>query len=137
MVEDKTMVVDRGNDEGIIKDKIRHDLNSLTTFEESKIPEEESSNAKILEILLDNKNINLKTEVSDGEILELAKLETVANKLNNNILAQFLTTFKELRVSKNRQGRKEIVGNIREEEEKSRNFIDQFVGDLAGKNRSQ
>jgi hypothetical protein len=112
--------------------KLKTDLASLTQFEEIIEPTESDSD-KVLEILLDRKDINLKTELNDKEILEIARLEVLSTKINSPSLASFLSKFKELRVSKDRQGRKEIIGAIQGNNTKSSNgFFDQFVTDLVG-----
>jgi len=122
------------NQEENVRKKVKHDLQSLTTFEEEVPEEEPSDKTKVLQILLEPENINLKTELIDREIIELARLEVVKDKINSPSLDLFLQSFKELRVSKNRQGRKEIVGAAQDDDvKKSQGFFDQFVTDLVGK----
>ena len=117
-----------------IRKKVGFDLDSLSTFEENREKPEDSEREKILQILLESKDINLKTELSDTEILEISKLQVISNSIVSPSLDLFLLNFKELRVSKNRQGRKEIVGAIQDDEtKKGNNFFDQFITDLVGK----
>jgi len=117
-----------------IREKIKYDLDNLTTLEEDVPEDTPGIDEKILEILLNTKDINLKTELNDKEILEISRLEILSQKTNNNVLNEFLTTFKELRVSKDRQGRKEILGAIQDNSTKQQSgFFNQFVEDIIGK----
>ena len=118
-----------------LQEKLKYDLNSLTTLEEDKGEIEPSDKEKVLEILLNTENINLKTELNDKEILELARLEIIGLRIHSVSLLSFLDKFKELRVSKDRQGRKEIIGAVQDEDvKKNGGFFDQFVSDLTGRN---
>jgi len=128
-------ITDNITKEEKIRSKIKHDLEGLSTFEEDN-ENRESEREKTLRILLDKKDINLKTELSDKEILEIARLQVISERINSNSLALFLSSFKELRVSKNRQGRKEIIGAMQDDDTKDKHgFFDQFVTDLVGKQR--
>lgn len=115
------------------REKLKTDLEGLTTFEEGKDEPEESDKDKVLQILLDPEGINLKTELNDKEILEISRLHVVAERIGSKSLDSFLKNFKELRVSKGRQGRKEIIGAMQEDDvKKSEGFFNQFVTDLVG-----
>jgi len=130
--ENKDIVLDENDID--LRKKVKYNLDSLNQFEEKKTENEDSDRQKTLQILLDTKDINLKTELNDREILEISKLQVVSQRINSVSLALFLSGFKELRVSKNRQGRKEIVGAIQDDDtKKNNNFFDQFITDMIGK----
>lgn len=111
-----------------ILNKIKDDLDSLTTINEE---DEESEKDKVLKLLMDKKDIGLKTELSDQEIMEISKLLVIADRIESDALKQFLKTFQLLRVSKQRQGRKEIIASLKDEESRDKmgffaNFMDGF-----------
>lgn len=121
-----------------IRNKIKNDLEGLMTITETEPENQDSDRDKVMQILLDKKDINLKTELNDVEILEIAKLEVLSTRINSSSLTDFLTKFKELRVSKDRQGRQEIIGAIQDDDtKKSGGFFDQFVTDLVGTRKQQ
>lgn len=64
---------------------------------------------KILELLLDPKNIAHNTELSRNEITAFSVLATMAKRHNLPVLKDFLIENLQYRVSKGRQGRKEWV----------------------------
>lgn len=64
---------------------------------------------KILETLFTTTDLNFKTDLSDREIKILTKLTTLANLLDLSELHTIVKEFKELRVSKARAGRQELV----------------------------
>lgn len=129
MVDKKEEKIDKEDIK--IREKIKHDLDSLSVIEEEK--DNESERQKTLQILLEKKNINLKTELSDDEILELTKLEVINERIHSTSLSTFMSKFKELRVSKDRQGRKEIIGAMQDDEtKKGGGFFDQFITDMIG-----
>lgn len=64
---------------------------------------------KILETLFTTTDLNFKTDLSDKEIKILTKLSTLSDLLNLPDLKTIVKEFKELRVSKSRQGRQELV----------------------------
>lgn len=119
-----------------VKKKNDYALNSLTQFEEESTPPPEN---EVLKKLLDTKDINLKTELSDTEIKEIAKLQVIAGKCRSEILYYFLEEFKSLRVSKNRQGRKEIIGSSLEDKRHlQQGFMGEFMNNIfGGGNRGQ
>ena len=115
-----------------LRHKIKTDIDSLSVIEDEQ-EEEQSSKDKVLETLLTRKNINLKTELNDREILEIAKLEVVAERIDSDMISSFLSKFKELRISKDRQGRTEIIGASQDDFTKNRQgFFDQFVTGIGG-----
>lgn len=64
---------------------------------------------KVLELLLDPKNIQHNTELSKNEITAFSVLATMAKRHNLPVLSDFLAENLVLRVSKGRAGRKEWV----------------------------
>lgn len=72
------------------------------------VAEEKTEMDKVLDILLDPKNIEHLTELSQNEITAFSVLDTVALKYPLPVLTDFLKVNKKLRVSKKRLGRKEI-----------------------------
>lgn len=81
--------------------------------------EEQTELDKVLELLLDPKNIGHNTELSSNEITAFSVLATMARRHNLPVLKEFLAENLEKRVSKKRQGRKEwikIVGRHLEQD---------------------
>lgn len=64
---------------------------------------------KVLELLLDPRNIQHNTELSKNEITAFSVLSTLAKRHNLPVLSDFLAENLVLRVSKGRAGRKEWV----------------------------
>lgn len=71
--------------------------------------EEQTELDKILELLLDPKNIAHNTELTKNEITAFSVLGTMAKRHNLPVLRDFLAENLVLRVSKGRMGRKEWV----------------------------
>lgn len=69
--------------------------------------------AELVKHMLDRKNINLITDLKDSEISIIACLEVIANEFDDDLLKAFLGTFKELKLSRNRASRKELVDIFR------------------------
>jgi len=64
---------------------------------------------KVLELLLDRKNIEHNTDLTTREITAFSVLSTIAKRHNLQVLTDFLAENLVLRVSKGRAGRKEWV----------------------------
>lgn len=71
--------------------------------------EEKTELDKVLELLLDPKNIAHNTELTQNEILAFSVLATLARRHNLPVLQDFLAENLVLRVSKGRKGREEWV----------------------------
>lgn len=71
--------------------------------------EEKTELDKVLELLLDPKNIGHNTELSKNEILAFSLLSTLARRHDLPVLKEFLAENLVLRVSKGRAGRKEWI----------------------------
>lgn len=71
--------------------------------------EEKTELDKVLQLLLDPKNIAHNTELGRNEIMAFSVLGTMATRHDLPVLKEFLFENKILRVSKGRQGRKEWV----------------------------
>lgn len=61
----------------------------------------------LLNLIYDTNNINVKTDLSQDQIMAVARMELFADYYNVSILKSFSQNFKELQISKDRQGRKE------------------------------
>jgi len=70
---------------------------------------EEEARAQSLLDLLEPEKAQLKSDLDDEEIHYLAMLRTWAKELDIKTLDDFCNNFMELRVSRNRMGRREIV----------------------------
>ncbi len=73
------------------------------------VEEERTELDKVLELLLDPKNIKHNTDLSKNEITAFSVLSTLARRHNLPVLSDFLAENLVLRVSKGRAGRKEWV----------------------------
>mgnify|MGYP001139987361 CR=1 FL=1 len=79
------------------------------TFPKGKVMGEEEARAQSLLELLEKTKPELLSDLNDEEILYLALLKTWAKQVNCKILDDFCNNFMNLRVSRNRMGRREIV----------------------------
>jgi len=78
--------------------------------------------------LLNNEGIELKTDLREPQILEVAKLRFLANRFKISALKYFIDDFLTLCVSKNRLGRKEFISALQNErKEKKDGFMDNFL----------
>lgn len=73
------------------------------------IDEEKTELDKVLELLLDPKNIQHNTDLTRNEIVAFSVLATLAQRHNLPVLQEFLQHNLTLRVSRGRAGRKEWV----------------------------
>lgn len=84
---------------------------------------------KILDTLFTNKDLNFKTELSDREIKIMTRLTILADLMDLKALKEVVREFKELRVSKQRAGRNELVSAlVKAQQEKGINRIDAIKG---------
>jgi hypothetical protein len=93
--------------------------------EQFNIPSEDEDKfaMKILDTLFTIKDINFKTELSDKEIKILTKISVISEMLQSDELRTLVKDFKELRVSKNRKGRNELVqALVKAQEERKDKF---------------
>lgn len=105
---------------------------SAEEFGEDKISEqfnipnenEDKFAMKILETLFTPKDLNFKTDLSDREIKILTKLTVVGHILNMPSLTKLVDEFKQLRVSKNRGGRQELVQALVKAQEERKDKIE-------------
>jgi len=97
-------------------------------FEEILAGETDTDLSKIIKELLDQNNIETKTELSQKQINAIATLQTEAILYNINPLKVYLGEFKTHMVSKNRKSREEIVEIMRQKFK--------FAGDETAKKES-
>lgn len=64
---------------------------------------------KLLSLIYDTTNINVKTDLNQEQVMAVARLELYADYHNIPILKAFTQNFKELQISKDREGRKEAT----------------------------
>jgi hypothetical protein len=87
------------------------------------VEEEKSELDKIFEQIFDPKNIAFNTELTRNEITAFSTLYTIAKRHNLPVLDEFLLQNLQLRVSKGRAGKKELVkivaGRRQEQEEEA------------------
>ena len=87
--------------------------------------EDDSVSKKILEELFTTKNLNFKTDLSDKEIKILTRLVVLSDILGLKNLTKLTNEFKELRISKKRMGRNELVEALsRAQERRGLNKMD-------------
>jgi hypothetical protein len=97
---------------------VEGDVNQVTTTDEAL--------ARVAMILATTKKKKLLTEIDEAEVVSLACLKVVAAKTKDSMLNDFCDNFMLLRVSKKRQGRKELL----EIEKASRQMPEQRLGFL-------
>lgn len=73
----------------------------------------ETAIAKGIENLNNPRNINLLTDLSSDEIRNLIVVETIGELYNDKMRLQISKLYKELKVSKGRKGRKEIIDVVK------------------------
>lgn len=95
--------------------------------------EERSEMDKVVEILLDPKNIGHLTEFSSREITAYSVLYSINKEYELPMLQSFLEKFAILRVSKSRQGRKEFVKIMSRQLDMAENQGDPMSGGRFGR----
>jgi hypothetical protein len=68
---------------------------------------------QLIKQLMTDKNIDTKTELSDKEIKEIAKLLFISKFIKNKKLTNYILSFMRLRISFLRKGRKEFIYSIK------------------------
>ena len=76
----------------------------------------DSERLQIAKELFSEENIDMKTEMSDQEINIFARVEFIKETFKIKSLQLFINKFEKLRISKLRQGRKEFVETMKNEE---------------------
>lgn len=76
---------------------------------EDLMSDEQASDTAVLKELFNKKNARVKSELSDYEIKIIARLEILAVLTNRPKIKEVCDHFIELRISKDRQSRKEFV----------------------------
>lgn len=104
---------------------------AITPIEE-KTSTESDYKEKMLSLIYDTSNINVKTDLNQEQILALARLELFAEYHNIPLLKKFAQTFKELQISKDRKGRQEATQILAATQsmaglEEERNLFDKLV----------
>jgi hypothetical protein len=90
------------------------DLPSLSEIEgmqegENEIITTDEAMAKITMELAKPSNIKAMSEVNWREVIIISALWSVANEMKDDLLKTFLTTYLELKISKERKGRGELI----------------------------
>lgn len=78
-------------------------------------------NKKIVQELFTTKQINLKTHLSDNEVKLITRLKMIGIIFGIPKMNTLTGEFKELRVSKDRLGRMELVKALNNDEDKNKN----------------
>lgn len=81
-------------------------------------------NKKIVQELFTSKDINLKTHLSDNEIKLITRLKMIGHIFDIKDMSLLTLEFKELRVSKERLGRMELIKALQPSEDKGRKVDD-------------
>lgn len=81
-------------------------------------------NKKIVQELFTSKDINLKTHLSDNEIKLITRLKMIGHIFDIKDMSLLTLEFKELRVSKERMGRMELIKALQPSEDKGRKVDD-------------
>lgn len=88
--------------------------------------------AKAVITLAKSDKIKILTELSDNEIKLCSALYVVGTKMNDEMLLQFLTEFLNLRVSKTRKGRLEILKIAQSSAERQDSRLSKFKSIFMG-----
>lgn len=75
--------------------------------------EEQDILHRVVEAILDDNNLETKTDLTDKMIAAFAKVDVYAELFNIPILKVFKKSFLKLRISRNRLGRKELTDMTR------------------------
>jgi len=97
----------------------------------SEITTPDEARAKISMILAESKNAKILSDLTDKEITLLSALQTIADQTNNKLLSKFILNFLQMRISRNRKGREEIIRVARssgEEEQMKKSFRSMILG---------
>lgn len=82
--------------------------------------------------LIDKKDIEVKTELNDQEIICMSKLMLVASRHNAPLLKDFLHNMMTLKVSRHRRGRREFIDGLHAEERRDgmpkQSFLSRIFG---------
>jgi len=76
----------------------------------------DSEQLQIAKELFTEENIDMKTEMTDSEINAFSRGEFIKEIFTLDSLGLFINKFERLRVSKTRQGRKEFVETVKNQE---------------------
>lgn len=91
----------------------------------------EDDTEKIVKELFSDKGLDFKTDLTHSQIVEICKLMHLSDKYRIRAIKPFVERFKTLKVSLNRQGRKEFIEALRQERElhkdKDLNTIDKML----------
>ena len=82
----------------------------------SDSPTPDEAKAKMVDSLMDDRNILKTTELSDYELAHVAILKAINSKVDSKIMNEFVTSFLKAKVSKSRLGRKEVIEIAKNEE---------------------
>ncbi|MDY0292681.1 MAG: hypothetical protein RBR02_10150 [Desulfuromonadaceae bacterium] len=83
--------------------------NVFQPIQTEQMPSNTAHLERLLEEVYSKKDIELKTELNTAEIIALTQLDAYARRFKSPIAKFVSMRFKELNVSKKRQGRKEFV----------------------------
>lgn len=78
--------------------------------------ENENEDIQVVKELFTDKNIDMKTDLDDGEITNVALLYFLADEFKIPALQRYADKFLRLRVSKQRKGRAEFIQAVKREE---------------------
>lgn len=81
----------------------------MTPIQAESIPSPTAHLERLLEEVYSTKNINVKTDLTERQILALLKLDAYGKKFKSPLALFVSKNFKELSVSKKRKGRQEFV----------------------------
>lgn len=85
--------------------------------------------------LLDKKDVEVKTELNDKEIVTISKLRFVADRYDLPVLNDFTNNLMTLKISRNRKGRSEFIQGLHADERREQpdqSFLSKIFGQRGG-----
>lgn len=94
----------------------------------SDISTSEEAYGKLMALLADETKRNMISDLTGQEIIHVAALAAVADQYDIKLLKEYLKNFLLLRISKDRQGRKEIAALAGQKIQEAQNLRQKFAG---------
>lgn len=112
----------------------REDIKIITAPKARDMSNKTEAIARIVSELFKKDNLNRITEVDNKEIELIAIVSAIDGVIDSPIRKSILTEVKELRISRERSGRLEVLQLAREEEapKKEEGILDKILGRAAG-----
>jgi hypothetical protein len=102
--------------------------NTLNDFAEQFGDMPTGNDSKVLMELFSNQNIKTRTDLREREISIIARLEYYGKKTKNKNIAIILTSFMELKLSRDRLSRQEFIDAFKNKDKPKPNILESIKG---------